>query len=322
MKRRVFLSLLGLAAAWPLAALPQKAKIPRVGFLWIGAAETIGSVRGGLEKRLGELGQVVGRDVVIDYRYAEGKPERFPGFVAELLALGAEVIVANGNLAARVAHEATTTAPIVTLGDDLVGVGFAQSLAHPAGNVTGIDVQAVDYRAKWLELLRAVAPNVRHVAVLADADETPAVMKLKDAAPRFGVALTFLSSKPPDLDASLGALAGGEFDALILNDNPSLVPQTAHVLAVAGEKRLPVVEGVAAPDLVRMGAVVGYSFDTYDAGMRLGDYVDKILKGAKPGDLPIERPTKFMLFVNLKAAKALGLDMPATLLAAADEVIE
>jgi putative ABC transport system substrate-binding protein len=226
------------------------------------------------------------------------------------------------DMATRVADEATTTVPIVTIGDDLIGVGFAASLAHPGGNVTGIDVQAVDYRAKWLELLNAVAPNARRVAVLADPDETPAVVKLKDAAPRFGLTLTFLSSRPPDLDASLAAVAAGGFDGLIVNDNPSVVPQTGRILALAAENRIPVVNGIAAPDLVEMGALVGYSFDFVDAGKREADYVDKLLKGAKPSDLPIERPTKFLLVINLKAAKALGLDIPPTLLAAADEVIE
>jgi putative tryptophan/tyrosine transport system substrate-binding protein len=226
----------------------------------------------------------------------------------------------QGNAAALVAHKVTATVPIVTIGDDLVGVGLAESLPHPGGNVTGIEVQAVEIRPKWLEILKAVAPNVRSVAVLGDANETLGVLKLEDVAPRFGVTLTFLSSLPPDLDASLAAIGSGRFDGLIVNDNPSLVPETPRIAAVAAQNRTPAVYGVAVS--AHLGGLIGYSFDAFEAGRRTADFVDKILKGAKPGDLPIERPTKFITIVNLKTAEALGLEIPTTVLAAADEVIE
>ena len=163
------------------------------------------------------------------------------------------------------AHKATASVPIVTVGDDLVGVGLAESLAHPGGNVTGIEVQAVDYRPKWLEILKAVAPNVRMVAVLADANETPAVMKLTDVAPRFGVTLTFLSSLPPDFDASLAAIASGRFDGLIVNDNPSLVPaDSPHRRAGRREPNAGRICEVAGE--AKMGGLVGYSFDAFEWG--------------------------------------------------------
>ena len=320
MKRRAFLSLMGLAAAWPLAMRAQQTKIPRVGFLWIGPPEPETTTSKGIKKGLAEHGYVLSRDLIFDARYAEGKPERFPALIAELLDAGADVILPQGNAAALVAHKVTATVPIVTIGDDLVGVGLAESLPHPGGNVTGIEVQAVEIRPKWLEILKAVAPNVRYVAVLGDANETPGVLKLEDVAPRFGVTLTFLSSLPPDLDASLAAIGSGRFDGLIVNDNPSLVPQTPRIAAVAAQNRTPAVYGVAVS--AHLGGLIGYSFDAFEAGRRTADFVDKILKGAKPGDLPIERPTKFITIVNLKTAEALGLEIPTTVLAAADEVIE
>jgi putative ABC transport system substrate-binding protein len=310
---------MGLAAAWPLATWAQK-KIPRVGYLWIGSPEPETNTTRGMKKGLAEHGYVLGRDLVFDARYAEGKPERFPALIAELLASGADVLLPMGNAAALVAHKTTAAVPIVTIGDDLVGVGLAESLAHPGGNVTGIEVQSVDYRAKWLEILKAVAPNLGNVAVLADASETPAVMKLEDAASRFGVRLTYLSSLPTDLDASLAAIASGRFDGLIVNDNPSTWPLTARIVAAAAESRTPAVYGQARQ--AQLGGLIGYSFDTFEAGRRLADFVDRLLKGAHAGDLPIERPTKFTTVVNLKTAKALGIEIPPLLLAAADEVIE
>ncbi len=322
MRRRDFLSFMSLVVARPIVGRAQPTKIPRVGFVWIGTAETISGVTGALEKRLGKLGYAVGRDIIIDYRFAEGRPERLPALITELLDSGADILLPQGNAAARVAHQATASVPIVTIGDDLVDVGFAASLAHPGGNVTGIDVQGVDYRAKWLEYLKAVAPMVRRIAVLADPDETPAVLKLKEDARRFGMTAIFLSAKPADFDASLAAIAAGGFDGLIVNDNPSNFPRTARISAAAAKSRTPMLIGVGASELVRMGAVLGSSFDFIDGGMRLADYVDKILKGAKPGDLPIQRPTKFITVVNLTAAKALGLTVPPEVLTAADEVIE
>ena len=172
MRRRAFIAALGCAAAaWPLAARAQQAKIPRVGVIWIGSPEHESVVLGSLRQGLAERGYVLGRDLVFDERYAEGKEERIPTLIAELLAVGADVLVTPGTSATIAAHQATTTVPIVSVGP-LVDSGLAASLARPGGNVTGIDNQANDYRVKWLELLRAVAPKLRLVAVLSEPDET------------------------------------------------------------------------------------------------------------------------------------------------------
>jgi putative tryptophan/tyrosine transport system substrate-binding protein len=319
MRRREVLGVLGGAAAWPLVARAQQTKIPRVGVVWIGSPEHESVVLGALRQGLADRGYVFGRDLVFDERYAEGKEERIPTLIAELLATGVEVLVTPGSSATLAAHHATTTVPIVSVGP-IVEAGLAASLAQPGGNVTGIDNQANDYRVKWLELLRAVAPKVRLVAVLSEPDETPAVMRLKEAAPRFGLTLTFLSARPQDLESNLAAVAAASFDGLIVNDNASLLPQVPRIVALVAQSRTPTLYGFSVA--ARQGGLMGYSANFFEVGRRLAYYVDRILKGARPGDLPIEQPTAFVLAINLKTAKALGLDLPATVLAAADEVIE
>jgi putative tryptophan/tyrosine transport system substrate-binding protein len=319
MRRREFIGLVGGAAAWPFVARAQQAKIPRVGVIWIGSPEHESVVLGSLRKALADQGYVFGRDLVFDERYANGKEERIATLIAELLAVGVDVLVTPGTSATVAAHQATTTVPIVSVGP-LVDTGLAASLARPGGNVTGIDNQASDYRVKWLELLGAVAPKLRLVAVLSEPDETPAVLRLKEAAPRFGLTLTFLSARPQDLESSLAAVAAASFDGLIVNDNPSLLPQVPRIIALVAESRMPTLYGFSVA--ARQGGLMGYSANFFEIGRRLALYVDRILKGARPGDLPIEQPTEFVLAINVKTAKALGIDIPLTLLAAADEVIE
>ena len=209
MSCREFIGLVGGAAAWPFVARAQQAKIPRVGVIWIGSPEHESVVLGSLRKALADQGYVFGRDLVFDERYANGKEERIATLIAELLAVGVDVLVTPGTSATVAAHQATTTVPIVSVGP-LVDTGLASSLARPGGNVTGIDNQASDYRVKWLELLGAVAPKLRLVAVLSEPDETPAVLRLKEAAPRFGLTLTFLSARPQDLEFELGSGRCGE----------------------------------------------------------------------------------------------------------------
>ena len=318
MRRRTFIALLSVAGAWPLAARAQQTKIPRIGVVWIGSPEHESVVLGSLRKALADQGYVFGRDLVFDERYANGKEERIATLIAELLAVGVDVLVTPGTSATVAAHQATTTVPIVSVGP-LVDAGLAASLARPGGNVTGIDNQANDYRVKWLELLGAMA-KLRLVAVLSEPDETPAVLRLKAAAPRFGLTLTFLSARPQDSKSSLAAVAAASFDGLIVNDNASLLPQVPRIVALVAESRTPTLYGFSVA--ARQGGLMGYSANFFAIGRRLAFYVDRILKGARPGDLPIEQPTEFVLAINLKTAKALGLEIPLTVLAAANEVIE
>ena len=318
MRRRTFIALLSVAGAWPLAARAQQTKIPRIGVVWIGSPEHESVVLGSLRKALADQGYVFGRDLVFDERYANGKEERIATLIAELLTVGVDVLVTPGTSATVAAHQATTTVPIVSVGP-LVDAGLAASLARPGGNVTGIDNQANDYRVKWLELLGAMA-KLRIVAVLSEPDETPAVLRLKEAAPRFGLTLTFLSARPQDLESSLAAVAAASFDGLIVNDNASLLPQVPRIVALVAESRTPTLYGFSVA--ARQGGLMGYSANFFAIGRRLAFYVDRILKGARPGDLPIEQPTEFVLAINLKTAKALGLEIPLTVLAAANEVIE
>jgi putative tryptophan/tyrosine transport system substrate-binding protein len=319
LRRRDFLSFAGGAALWPLAAGAQQAKIPRVGVIWIGSPQRESVVLGALRQALADRGYILGRDLLFDERYAEGKEDRIPTLIADLLTVGVDVLVTPGSSATFAAHQATTTVPIVSVGP-IVADGLAASLARPGGNVTGIDNQANDYRVKWLELLKAVTPKLDVVAILSDPDETPAVMRLKETAARFGLTLTFLPAKSPDLDSSLAAVASRRFDGLIVNDNPSLLPQIPRIVALVAESRTPTLYGFSIA--ARQGGLIGYSANFVEVGRRLAYYVEKILKGARAGDLPIEQPTAFVLSINLKTAKALSLDIPPTLLAAADEVVE
>jgi putative ABC transport system substrate-binding protein len=321
MRRRTFIASLGCAAsALPRSAWAQQAKIPRVGFIWIGSPEHESLTVVGLRQGLVERKYIFGRDLVFDERYGEGKPERIPGLIADLLAAGVDVLVTPGNAATLAAQRATTTVPIVCIGNDLVASGLAAGLARPGANLTGIDNQSNEYNAKWLELLKAVALKLRLLAILSQPEETPRIMRLKEAAPRFGLTPTFLSAQPGDLESSLAAVAAGRFDGLIVNDNPYLLLQIPRIVALVAESRTPTLYGFSV--VARQGGLIGYSANFFEMGRRLAYYVDSILKGARPDDLPIELPTAFVLAINLKTAAALGLEIPPTLLAAADEVIE
>ena len=256
---------------------------------------------------------------MFDERYANGKEERIATLIAELLAVGVDVLVTPGTLATVAAHQATTTVPIVSVGP-LVDAGLAASLARPGGNVAGIDNQANDYRVKWLELLGAVAPKLRLVAVLSEPDETAAVVRLKEAAPRFGLTLNFLSARPQDPQVEPGSGRGGELR------RPDRQRQRLPPTAGPSHHRACRRESDADPIRVQrrcwQGGLMGYSANFSEIGRRLAFYVDRILKGVRPGDLPIEQPTEFVLAINLKTANALGLEIPLTVLAAANEVIE
>jgi putative ABC transport system substrate-binding protein len=325
MRRRDLISLLGGATAanlWPFAAPAQQAKIPRIGFVWIGSPGN-DSTLAGLRQGLADRGYVPGRNLLIDARYAAGDQERIPTLIAELLALGVDILVTPGTPISLAAHKATSTVPIVCVTGDPVGVGLAASLAHPGGNVTGLSLLSGQYSAKWLELLKAAVPKLNRVAILWNPDNAATqneVRRLDEAARGLGLALTRLSARPQELESSFAAIDAASFDGLIVSDDPSIEPLISRIVALVGSNRVPTIYAFSVA--VRQGGLMSYSADFFALWRRAAGYVDRILKGARPGDLPIEQATAISFAVNLKTAKALGLEIPALLLASANEVIE
>jgi putative ABC transport system substrate-binding protein len=325
MRRRAFIALLGTAAAgcWPLAAArAQQSKIPRVGYVWISERGTDVS-SAGLRQGLADRGYVLGRNLLLDERYAEGDQERIPTLIAELLALNVDVLVTPGTPITLAAHRATSTVPIVCVTGNPVGVGLAASLSRPGGNVTGLSLLSIEYSAKWLELLKAAIPKLNRVAILWNPDNqsTPLEMgRLEGTAPGLGLTLTRLSVRPLDLETSLAAITSASFDGLVVSDDPLLEPLIPRIVALVAQNRVPTL--YAFSTAIRQGGLMSYSANFFDIWRRAAGYVDRILKGARPGDLPIEQATEIALKVNLKTAKALGVEIPAMLLASADEVIE
>jgi ABC-type uncharacterized transport system substrate-binding protein len=321
MRRREFIGLVGGAAAAASCAWRARAqgKIPRVGTFWAGFPEpNLGLA--GLRQGLQDRGYVVGRNLLLEERYAEGHPERTRDLIGELLALGVDVL-ATGDYALIQAHALSATVPIVGVAADFVGVGLAASLSHPGGNVTGLSLLSAEFAPKWLELLKAAVPTLSRVAFLATFSGFVAAekQKLDEAAPRFGVTLTQLDMYSENLESSLEAITRASFDGLIVADEAGewVMPR---IVAHAAQARMPAIYGIGTA--VRQGGLMAYGADTFTIWRQAAGYVDRILKGAKPRDLPIEQATAIKFAINLKTASALGIEIPQTLLAAADEVIE
>jgi putative tryptophan/tyrosine transport system substrate-binding protein len=323
MKRREFVILLGVAvAAWPRAARSQKPGVPRVGYIWIGARGTDVS-NTGLRQGLADLGYVVGGNLILEERYANGNPERVPGLIAELLDLHVDILLTPGTPITLAARRATTTVPIVCVTGDPVRTGLAASLARPGGNITGLSLLSGDYSAKWLELLKEAAPKVRQVAMLWNPDNLGTLNQgklMQETATTLGLHLIALSVLPPDIDKSLAALQTADLDGLVVTDDPLLEPLLPRLIALTAERRLPAI--YAFSDSVQRGGLMSYSANFSKLWRRTAGYVDRILKGANPAELPIEQATEVALNINLKTAKALGLVIPEALLARADAVIE
>ena len=323
MRRREFMGLLGAAAsAWPFAARAEPTKIPRVGYVWTGVRGTDVS-DAGLRRGLADHGYVLGRNLLLEERYAEGNPDRVPALIAELLALGVDVLVTVGTPMTLAARKATATVPIVCLTADPVAVGLAASLSRPGGNVTGLSLLSHDYAVKWLELLKAAVPTLGRVAILWNPDNPAAQVEmrgLEETAPSFGLTLTRLSARPQELEPSLAAMTPTSFDGAIVTDDTILESVIPQIVAVVARNRVPTI--YAFNMAVRQGGLMSYSVNFFELWRHAAGYVDRILKGANPGDLPIEQPTEITLAINLKTAEALGLEIPPMLLAAANEVIE
>ena len=327
MDRRAFLGTLGLLGA-PHAAPAQPAtKLPRLGFLSANRAAGLHLEEAFLHG-LRDLGYVQGRNLVIEYRDAEGKLDRLSALAAELVALKVDVIFAPSTVAAPIAKQATTTLPIVfALVADPVGSGLVTSLGRPGGNVTGLSVLGTEIVGKKLELLKQAVPEASRVAVLwqpGSPDERAQRDQLKEAevaARALGMRLQFVEARGPgDFDGAFSDIVRGRAGALIVLGHVGFFSERRRLVHLMAKNRLPAV--YAAREFVDAGGLMSYAVNFQDVFRRCAVYVDKILKGAKPGDLPVEQPTKFELVINLKTAKSLGLAIPPSLLQRADQVIE
>jgi putative tryptophan/tyrosine transport system substrate-binding protein len=320
LKRRDFITLLGGAAAWPLTARAQQANtLPTIGFLGT-SASAWAPWTAVFVQRLSELGWIEGGTVAIEYRWGEGRAERYAEVAVEFVRLKVSVIVASGAAGPALKH-ATLGIPIVmTIANDLVGSGLVESLARPGGNITGLSLIAVDLAGKRLEILREIIPGVRRLAILSNPISASEVRELQDVARTLGLEVDTIEVRgPEDLAPAIEPLKG-RVDALYLCADALTSANRVRINALALAERLPTVSGVSS--YVEAGGLISYGPRYRDLFRRAAEFTDKILRGAKPGDLPVEQPTTFELLVNLKSAKTLDLDVPPTLLACADEVIE
>ena len=330
--RRAFIgTLAGGLFATPLAAEAQGARtVPRIGVLSVGTLGTPETERGldAFRQGLRELGYVQGQNILIEYRAADGKLERLPRLATELARLKVDVILATATPAARAAQKATTTIPIVasSMGDP-VGDGLVANLARPGGNITGTTFLGPELVPKRLELLKEALPKVTRIAALLHPDafgERTMRDMVKDteaAARTLGVQLQLIEVRGPDeFDSAFSMMARQHADALIVFASVMLFSQRRPIVALAAKSRLPAMFNNR--ESVEIGGLISYGVSLTDSSRRAATFVDKILKGAKPADLPVEQPTKFELIINLKTAKALGLTMPPSLLQRADEVIQ
>jgi putative tryptophan/tyrosine transport system substrate-binding protein len=329
MKRRGFIALLGgAAAAWPLAARAQQGeRIRRIGVLHsLASDDSEGQARlTAFVQGLQELGWTDGRNVRIDYRWAAGDAERARRYAAELVALAPDVILAHGGSIVPSLLQATRTVPIVfTQTPDPVGAGFVNSLARPGGNVTGFTRFEYGISAKWLELLKEIAPRVTRAAVIRDAaiaSGTGQWGALQSVAPSFGVELSPVNmSDAGEIERAVAAFVRSPNGGMILTASTLAVIHRELIITLAARYRLPVVYWNRF--YVTAGGLISYGPDSIDPHRRAAGYVDRILKGEKPADLPVQAPTKYELAINLKTAKTLGLDVPTSLIARANEVIE
>jgi len=325
-KRREFITLLGGTAAWPLAARAQQAgKVHRIGVL-----ETISTTLNvanfyALREGLRQLGYAEGQNLVIEYRSADGRDDRFPGLARELLALKVDVIVTRGTPAAKAVKNATSTVPVVMMASgDPVGVGLVTSLARPGGNITGLSAIVGELSPKRLELIREIVPGLARIAVLANTSNDAVRRdwaRIETAARSLGVQSQLLDLRESDaLGPTFDDASARRADALVVVIDAITQANQQRIVDLAMKHRLPAI--YSSREFVDAGGLISYGVSYPDLYRRAATYVDKILKGTKPADLPVVQPTKFELVINLKTAKALGLQISPMLLTRADEVIE
>jgi putative tryptophan/tyrosine transport system substrate-binding protein len=318
-----FLVVLIVFALFSPADAQQTKKVARIGFLSPGYEPSPMSEAfvGGMR----ELGYIEGRNIAIEYRHGEGRFERLPDLAAEMVRLKYDVIIARGLAAAKTAKDTTTIIPIVTVASDPVGAGVVASLAHPGGNITGVDLTWQDLSEKWLELLKEVVPRFSHVAVIWDPDSVGSSLRfkeIKDAAQTLGVKLESLEVRGsnPDFESALKTATKGQVQGLVVATTPIYRTHRTRLANFAEKNRLPAVYDDR--ELVDAGGLMSYAPNYPAMFRRAATYVDKILKGARPADLAVEQPTQFELWLNLKTAKQLGVTIPQSVLYRADKVIK
>jgi ABC-type uncharacterized transport system substrate-binding protein len=314
-----------LLATAPLAQAQQPRKVPRIGFLGASSPSAISTRLEAFRQGLRELGYVEGKSILIEYRYAEGKLDRLSALAAELVRLGVDVMVLAGPASIRPAKEATNTIPIVMANDaDPVGSGVVASLARPGGNITGLSNLAPEIGGKRLELLKEIVPRVSRVAVLGTSTTSGTAQVLKEmelAAGSLKLQLQYLDVPgPKDIEPAFRAARKGRADAVLVLQGGVFNSHRKQIAALAVKSQLPAI--YHAPEWVEDGGLMSYGVSVTDLYRRAATYVDKILKGAKPADLPVEQPKKFELVINLKTAKQIGLAIPPNVLARADKVIK
>ncbi len=326
MRRREFITLLGgAAAAWPLAARAQQAgKVHRIGFLGsataAGSANAVESLREGLR----EYGYVEGTNITIEFRWAEGVYERLPHLVAELIATKVDVLITHGTPGTRVAKEVATSIPIVmAISGEAIATGLVSSLAKPDANLTGSTFFLPQLNAKRLEVLKEACPRIFHPAALSNPDNPvsrPIIPAIQAAAASLSLIVEVVRAQgPSEFSLAFAAIAKSRVDSVVITEDGEFAASFRTIATFALANKLP---SIGAREYAEAGGLIGYGVDIFGLYRRAAYFVDRIFKGAKPADLPIEQPTRFELIVNLKTAKALGLEIPPSFLARADEVIE
>jgi ABC-type uncharacterized transport system substrate-binding protein len=314
-----------LLAVAVIAEAQQPTKVARIGYLNVASSSSYASRTEAFRQGLRDLGYVEGKNIVIEYRYAEGKQERLPALAAEQVRLKVDVFVTANPGSTRAAKEATPTIPIVMAwDDDPVGNRFVASLARPGGNITGLATLSPELSGKQLELLKETVRKLSRVAVLGTLTSVTTARSLKEvepAAAAFGVKLQYLDIQgPKDIETAFQAVTYGRADAVLVLPSPFFASQRKQIADLAAKSRLPAIYPF--PEFVEAGGLMTYSVNLTALFRRAATYVDKILKGAKPAELPVEQPTKFEFIINLKAAKQIGLTIPPNVLARADRVIK
>jgi len=326
MKRRELITLIGGAAVWPLAARAQQPAMPVVGFIRDGSADANARNVAAFRKGLNETGTVEGQNVTVEYHWLEGRHDHLPALMADLVRRQVAVIATAGNVPALAAKAATATTPIVFgIGDDPVRLGLVTSLARPGGNATGINFFNAELTAKRLRLLHDLVPKAVRVAVLlnpANASSTEFQLRIvQEAAPTVGLQLQILNATTiGEIDAAFATLERERPDALFVAGDAFFISRAVQFATLTARGRIPATYSVR--DHVAVGGLMSYGTDFTEAFRQVGVYTGKILKGAKPVDLPVVQSTKFEFIINMQTARALGLEVPAQLLATVDEVIE